>query len=60
MRIRKLNPEIISGHDLTAYLIGYFSTRFVSNPPKLIYDAHEFEIGRNIKELTPKEDYWRT
>lgn len=49
MRIRKLNPEIISGHDLTAYLIGYFSTRFVSNPPKLIYDAHEFEIGRNIK-----------
>lgn len=48
-RIRKLNPEIISGHNLMAYLIGYFSTLFLSNPPKLIYDAHEFEIGRNVK-----------
>lgn len=48
---RKLAPQVISGHDIIALLIGYLSTIFVSKKrrPKLLYDSHEFEIGRNAK-----------
>lgn len=48
---RKLNPQIISGHDLTGLLVGWMSTVFVSKSkkPKLVYDSHELEIGRNAK-----------
>ena len=44
---RKQQPDIISGHDLLALTIGWLSTFFTINKPKLIYDSHEFEIGRN-------------
>jgi len=45
----KFNAEIISGHDLTGLLIGWMSNLFKPNFKKarLIYDSHEFEIGRN-------------
>ncbi len=48
---RKLSPQVISGHDISGLLIGYLSVVFVRKDkrPKLIYDAHEFEIGRNTK-----------
>ena len=46
---RKLKPDIISGHDLTALLIGWMSNTFRSRKATLIYDSHEFEIGRNAK-----------
>ena len=49
--VRKESPDIISGHDLLGITIGWVSTWF--QPPqkkaKLVYDAHEFEIGRNAK-----------
>lgn len=48
--IRKINPDIITGHDLLPGLtISWISTWFVRKKPKLIYDSHEFEIGRNAK-----------
>jgi len=50
-RIAKLNADILSCHDLSGLLIGWLSTWFVSNRKraKLIYDSHEFELGRNTK-----------
>jgi glycosyltransferase involved in cell wall biosynthesis len=48
---REIKPDIISGHDLSGLLIGWLSTWLISkrNKPKLIYDSHEFELGRNTK-----------
>lgn len=45
-----LNADIISGHDIGGWTIGWLS-RFYSkkNRPKLVYDSHEYELGRNIK-----------
>lgn len=46
--VRKMEADIISGHDITALLIGYLSN--IGKPggkkAKLVYDSHEFEIGR--------------
>lgn len=47
--VRYLNPTIISGHDLSGLLIAWISTLFKNNKPKLVYDSHEFELGRNAK-----------
>ena len=48
---RKLKPNCISCHDIIALFIGWLSTWFTpkNKRPLLVYDAHEFEIGRNIK-----------
>lgn len=49
--VRKLSPEIISGHDLDGLTIGWLSG-FLKKPstrPRLVYDSHEFEAGRNAK-----------
>ena len=47
--IRKFNADVLNCHDLIALQIGWLATRFVSkwNRPKLVYDAHEFEVARN-------------
>lgn len=47
--VRKSKPDIISGHDLVGLTIGWISTWFVNKKPLLIYDSHEFELGRNIE-----------
>ena len=47
--VRALKPDIISGHDLSGLAIGWISTFFCRVKPKLVYDSHEFEIGRNVK-----------
>lgn len=49
--VRKLRPEIISGHDLDGLTIGWLSGFFLksSQKPKLVYDSHEFEAGRYTK-----------
>lgn len=49
-RIRLFKADIISCHDIIALVPGYLSTLFMPKQkrPKLIYDAHEFEMGRNI------------
>ena len=47
---RKLKPDMISGHDLPGLTIGWMSTWFIpkKKKPKLIYDSHEFELGRGV------------
>ena len=47
--IRKLKVDIISCHNIIALAIGYISTLGIKHKPKLIYDSHEFEFGRNSK-----------
>lgn len=50
-RARTISPQIISGHDLGGLTIGWLSSLFLkpSQRPKLVYDSHEFEAGRNAK-----------
>lgn len=45
------NADVISGHDLSGLLIGYMSNIFkpMAKKAKLVYDSHEFELGRNAK-----------
>lgn len=45
--VRKLDPEVISGHDLLGVLIGWMAMLGKRNKAKLVYDSHEFELGRN-------------
>jgi len=46
--VRKLHPEVISGHDLIPGLtISWLASLFTSKKTWLIYDSHEFEMGRN-------------
>jgi len=42
----ELKPQIISGHDLLGLLIGWLSNIGRKDKAKLIYDSHEFELGR--------------
>lgn len=47
---RSLKPDIISAHDMIpALTIGWMASLFCKNKPKLIYDSHEFELGRNAE-----------
>lgn len=46
--LRKMDCEVISCHDIHALLIGWLSTVGKSRKPALVYDAHEFEVGRNV------------
>ena len=48
---RKISPQIISGHDIGGLTIGWLSSFFLKqeDKPKLVYDSHEFEAGRNAK-----------
>ena len=41
------SADVLSCHDLKALLIGYLSIFGKRSKPILVYDAHEFEIGRN-------------
>ncbi len=43
---RRLAPDVISGHDILGLTIGWMSGAFRRKKPKLIYDSHEFELGR--------------
>lgn len=44
-----LKADVLSCHDLESLKMAYFGTRIRIKRPKLIYDSHEFELGRNIK-----------
>lgn len=50
-QIRKIAPQIISGHDLDGLTVGWLSGVFLkrSKKPKLVYDSHEFELGIRVK-----------
>jgi glycosyltransferase involved in cell wall biosynthesis len=47
--VRKFKADCISCHDIHAVFIGWISTWFLKKKkkPLLVYDSHEFEIGRN-------------
>ena len=47
--VRKVHPDIVSGHDLTGLTIGWISSWFMKKKPLFVYDSHEFELGRNAK-----------
>lgn len=49
--LRNIKKDCISCHDLNALFIGWISTIGIRNTekPKLVYDSHEFEAGRNAK-----------
>lgn len=46
---RDFSPDIISGHDFTGWIVGWMANMFHRKKPIFIYDAHEFELGRNAK-----------
>lgn len=48
-RARKFHADIITGHDLPGLFVGYLSNVCNRHKAKLIYDSHEFEIGRAVK-----------
>lgn len=58
-KVRTFHADVISCHDLPALFVGYMSTLFMSKnkKPKLIYDSHEFELGRNTN---PPRSRFRT
>lgn len=45
-KARKLRADIITGHDLPGLFVGYLSNLWNPHKAKLVYDSHEFEIGR--------------
>jgi len=47
--IRNLRADIVSCHDISALAIAYISSFLLYKKPKLVYDSHEFEFGRNSK-----------
>ncbi len=48
-KARKFHADIISGHDLPGLFIGYLSNLGNRHKAKLVYDSHEFEIGRTSR-----------
>jgi glycosyltransferase involved in cell wall biosynthesis len=48
--VSTLGVDVISGHDIGGWTIGWLSKFYNrKNNPLLIYDSHEFELGRNSK-----------
>ena len=49
----KQNADIISGHDIGGLTIAWIANLFLPRKKraKLVYDSHEFELGRNRKRL---------
>lgn len=43
--VKKLNPAIVSGHDIAGVLVAILA-RWLGYRGKIIYDSHEFELGR--------------
>jgi len=44
-----LDADVLSCHDIVALKLAYIATRFKKKKPKLVYDSHEFELGRKGK-----------
>lgn len=47
--VRGLHPDVISCHDIDCLLIGWISLWRCQRRPRLIYDSHEYEYGRNTR-----------
>lgn len=48
-KARKFRPDVITGHDLPGLFVGYLSNFGNSHKAALVYDSHEFEIGRAVR-----------
>lgn len=48
-RARCLEADVVSCHDLDSLWLFWLAKRLKKHMPKLIYDSHEFELGRNKK-----------
>lgn len=46
-QVRKMDADVISGHDLGGLAIGYLSNFGKRKKAKLVYDSHEFTTGRD-------------
>lgn len=56
---RALEPDVITAHDLLpGLIIAWLSTLFKKNKPQLIYDSHEFELGRNTDGKRSRFTTW--
>ena len=49
IQAKKMNPDIISGHDMLGVFVGWLSNLMRTRKAILVYDSHEFELGRNTK-----------
>ena len=48
--VSTLGADVISGHDIGGWTIGWLSKFYNrKNKPIMVYDSHEFELGRNAK-----------
>ena len=58
--IAHADADVLNCHDLKALEIGYLASLLVPKKrrPKLVYDAHEFEIGRNTDGRRGKFAAW--
>ena len=58
--IRKYGADVLNCHDLRALVIGYLAVCCMPKKkrPMLLYDAHEFEIGRNTEGKRGKLSAW--
>ncbi len=56
--LRRLKADFVSCHDLIALLIAWISTIGKKKKTVLIYDAHEFEAGRNTGGKRGKFNTW--
>lgn len=46
--LRKVNADVMSCHDIDSLFLAWIACLLKYRKPALIYDSHEFEIGRNI------------
>ena len=49
-RLSKLEPDIISGHNLPGLMMAWRISLFCKKKPALIYDSHEFTLGEVSEE----------
>lgn len=58
--VRKYSADVLNCHDLKALVIGYLAICWMPRKkrPKLVYDAHEFELGRNTDGKRSKRSAW--
>ena len=58
--IRDYGADVLNCHDLKALVVGYMAAMLTPKKrrPKLMYDAHEFEIGRNTDGKRGKLTAW--
>ena len=57
---RRYGADVLNCHDLGALGIGWLSSLFMGKDrrPKLIYDSHEFELGRCTSKKRGKIKLW--